>query len=78
MMGYNSYISKEYPSRLLSSIANDTFEIGLSYFSCDWNTKYVADNYEESMSTCEYKNTPYWRCYHADDIVITCLVDEGI
>ena len=83
MMGYHSYISNEYPSNdtyAVWSVTDDQFEIGLDKFSCNWNTKYVADNHEKSMSTCKYTNDDWYlrNCYHAKDIVITCLVDKGI
>ena len=71
MMGYDSYISKEYPSGVWE-VSDDQFEIGLDDFECNSDTKYVADNYEENMSTCSYK-TPD-NDNHSEDIVIKCAV----
>ena len=76
MMGYHSYMSKESPSGVWQ-VANDTFDIGLDEFSCNWNTKYVEENYEESMSTCANSNRRR-DCTHHEDIVITCFVNKGI
>ena len=75
MMGFHSYISEGNPSGVWRVDA-DQFEIGLDDFQCTSDTKYVADDYEESMSTCSY-TTPDEYDFHWEDIVITCLV-EGI
>ena len=75
MMGFHSYISEEDPSGVWE-VDDDQFEIGLDEFKCTSDTKYVADDYEESMSTCSYK-APDAFDYHSEDIVIKCLV-EGI
>ena len=72
MLGYDSYISKANPSGVWS-VTDDQFAIGLADFRCNWNTKYVTDNYNKSMSSCSYSNTPSGYCEHVDDLVITCL-----
>ena len=74
MMGFDSYISYTNPGDSgVWRVSDYQFEIGLDEFKCNSDTKYVADNYEESMSTCSYK-TPDSNDDHDEDIVIKCLV----